>query len=406
MKKFIKVYVLNMRGQPLMPCSPVKTRILLKQGKAKVVKRTPFIIQLTVATGETTQPITLGVDSGYGHIGLSAVTNKMELFSAEVNLRSNIVRFMSERKMYRRNRRYHKTRYRKSRFLNRVRTKHKGWLAPSIQHKLDSHSRLIHILHKILPITKVVIEVANFDIQKIKNPDITGKDYQRGEQLGYNNSRAYVLHRDDHKCQYCKGKSHDKILTVHHLISRQTGGNRPDNLITLCKTCHSKHHAGTVQLKINILKGYRAESFMSLIRLRLVDCLKQWYRLVEITHGYITKTVREQLGLVKSHVNDAFVIASGNNQTRCTQFIVDPKRRNNRSLQLNRKGFRPSMRRQRYLYRPKDSVFIKGIWYVVKGMHSYGKQIAVFDKLGKVRSFSTKFIEQHYYQNGWRFNYV
>ena len=40
------VYVLNKHGEPLMPCSPGKARLLLKQQKACVVKRTPFTIKL------------------------------------------------------------------------------------------------------------------------------------------------------------------------------------------------------------------------------------------------------------------------------------------------------------------------------------------------------------------------
>ena len=61
----VSVYVLNKRGEPLMPCSPRKAKVLLKQGKAKVVKRCPFTIQLISATGETKQEITLGIDTGY-----------------------------------------------------------------------------------------------------------------------------------------------------------------------------------------------------------------------------------------------------------------------------------------------------------------------------------------------------
>lgn len=170
-----------------MPCSSRKARILLKEGKARVVKRTPFIIQLTIASGEAKQPIRLGVDSGYCSIGLSAVTDKRELYRAEVKLRNDIVKLNSERRQYRTFRRYRKTRYRKPRFLNRK--KPNGWLAPSIQHKLNSHIKAIKQVTEILPITKVNVEVAAFDIQKIKNPEIEGKDYQNGVQKGFSNVR-------------------------------------------------------------------------------------------------------------------------------------------------------------------------------------------------------------------------
>ena len=55
-----------------MPCSPAKARLLLKEKKAIVKRRTPFTIQLTIATGEAKQPVSLGIDAGYKHVGLSA----------------------------------------------------------------------------------------------------------------------------------------------------------------------------------------------------------------------------------------------------------------------------------------------------------------------------------------------
>jgi hypothetical protein len=198
----LRVYVVNLRNEPLMPTTPRKAKILLKSGEAKVFKRTPFTIQLLHSSGETKQPITLGIDSGYAHVGLSAVTEKKEVFNAEVKLRTDIVKLNSERRSYRRTRRNHKTRYRKARFSNRE--KPEGWLAPSIQHKIDSHVKMVNIVKRILPIAKINVEVASFDIQKIKNPDIEGVDYQNGEQFGFWNVREYVLHRDGHICQHCK----------------------------------------------------------------------------------------------------------------------------------------------------------------------------------------------------------
>ena len=257
------VYVLNKRGKPLMPCSPRKARVLLRENKARVVKRTPFTIQLIMAGGETRQSITLGVDSGYSGIGLSAVTDKQEIYSAQVNLRTDMVKLNSERRQYRRFRRYRKTWYRKPKFLNRK--KPEGWLAPSIQNKFNTQIKLIRKAGEILPISQINIEVAAFDIQKIKNPNISGIEYQNGEQKGFWNVREYTLHRDNHTCQYCKGKSKDPVLEVHHIISRQIGGDRPDNLITLCSTCHEKVSKAEVKLNINPSKEFKAETFMSTV---------------------------------------------------------------------------------------------------------------------------------------------
>jgi hypothetical protein len=332
------VYVLSKEGKPLMPTNRHgKVRHLLKDGKAKVIKRTPFTIQLLYDSEEYTQPITLGIDSGYQNIGLSAVTESQEVFSAEVKLRTDIVKLNSERRQYRRARRNRKTWYREPRFLNRK--KDNGWLAPSIQHKLDSHLKLIDTVKKILPITKINIEVANFDIQKIKNPEIDGIGYQNGDQSGFWNIREYVLYRDGHICQHCKGKSGDKILEVHHINSRQTGGDRPDNLITLCGLCHEKVSQNKLQLKIKVSKGYKAESFMSMVRWRLVNILRntnpEENPNVSYTYGYITKGNRIALGVEKTHINDAFVIAGGTkgiSQTCFNSYLIQQVRKCNRKL--------------------------------------------------------------------------
>ena len=208
-----------------MPCSPAKARILLKEKKAVVTRRMPFTIQLTIATGETKQPVTLGVDAGYKHVGLSACTEKAELFASEVELRQDITDLLSARLQLRRARRNRKTRYRAPRFDNRVRSKHKGWLAPSVENRIDAHLSRIDAVLRIVPVSKIIIETAAFDTQFLKNPDIEGKAYQQGEQLGFWNVREYVLFRDERVCQHCHGKSKDPVLNVHHLESRRTGGD-------------------------------------------------------------------------------------------------------------------------------------------------------------------------------------
>lgn len=301
------VYVLNKDGLPLMPTHKLgKVRHLLKDGKAKVVKRSPFTIQLNYDCGNHTQSITLGVDAGSKHIGLSASTKKQELYCSDVELRDDVVELLSTRRRNRRSRRNH-LRYRPARFDNRK--KEDSWLAPSIRQKIDSHLKAIEEVHKILPITNIIVEVASFDIQKIKNPDIEGIEYQNGEQLNSYNIREYVLFRDNHTCQCCKGKSKDRVLEVHHIESRKTGGNAPSNLITLCKTCHKKYHKGEIILKQKRGAKYDDASFMGIMRWDLYNKLKETYPNVSITYGYITKSNRIKHGLAKEHYNDAYCIS-------------------------------------------------------------------------------------------------
>lgn len=148
-----------------MPCSPAKARHLLKEKKAVVIRRTPFTIQLTIATGETKQPVSLGVDAGYKHVGLSASSAKAELYASEVELRQDITELLSARLALRRFRRNRKTRYRAPRFDNRVYSKQKGWIAPSVENRINAHLLRIEAILRILPISKITVETAAFDTQ-------------------------------------------------------------------------------------------------------------------------------------------------------------------------------------------------------------------------------------------------
>ncbi len=302
------VYVLDTDGKPLMPTTRHgKVRRLLRDGRAVVVRLQPFTIQLAYESKRYTQEVSLGIDAGSVHIGVSATTEKKELFSAEVVIRTDIVKKIASRRELRRGRRFRKTRYRAARFHNR--RKGEGWLAPSIRYKVDSHLKIIRLLHSILPISKTTIEVAQFDVQKIKNDKIQVVEYQQGEQMGFWNVREYVLARDGHKCQHCKGKSGDKILNVHHLESRKTGGNAPSNLITLCETCHKAYHRGDIQLKQKRGASLRDAAAMNIMRWAVYDKAMEEFSNVHLTFGYITKHTRIENGVEKSHNTDAFCIA-------------------------------------------------------------------------------------------------
>ena len=159
------VYVLSKDGQPLMPTKRYgKVRRMLKSKEAVVIKRCPFTIKLMYGSTYHTQEVTLGVDAGSKTIGLSATTEDKVLFESEVELRNDIVGNLADRRQYRRSRRNRKMRYRKPRFDNRRRKD--GWLAPSVQNKVDTHLTVIRKVYEILPVTKIIVEVASFDIQK------------------------------------------------------------------------------------------------------------------------------------------------------------------------------------------------------------------------------------------------
>lgn len=316
------VYVLNKNGQPLMPTNRHgKVRRLLKINKAKVIKRCPFTIQLLYNTTNCIQNITLGVDAGSKHIGLSATTKDKVLFEADVELRNDIAKLLEARRKFRHLRRNRKTRYRKKRFNNRVSSKHKGWLAPSIEHKIQTHFAMVEKVYKMLPITKIVVETASFDMQLLKaqlegEPIPKGMDYQKGELTGWN-IREYIFHRDNYTCQWCKGKSKDSILvTHHHAYWKGDHTNKPSSLITLCNTCNdSKYHKKEANRlwgwEPKITNSYKHAAFMNVMRWVFYNRLKEIYANVSMTYGYITKNTRIKNNLPKTHYLDARCI-SGN----------------------------------------------------------------------------------------------
>ena len=377
------VYVIGIDGKPLMPTERHgKVRHLLCDGLAKVVKRTPFTIQLLYDSTRYIQDITMGIDAGSKKAGLSATTAKKELYSAVVELRDDIVKLLASRSQNRRARRNRKTRYRKPRFNNRKNSKKQGWLAPSILHKIDTHIKAIGNVCSILPVKNIVVEVASFDIQKINNPDISGKEYQEGPQLGFWNVREYVLFRDGHKCQCCKGKSKDKILNVHHIESRQTGGDAPGNLVTLCETCHTAYHKGEIKLPKSIKRtdSFKDAAFMGIMRWAFYERLKEIHKdkKVSITYGYITKKKRIDAGLPKEHYIDARVI-SGNPYAKPlgVYYYIKKVRRHNRQIHKVNwlKGGKKKRNQAEYKvhsYRLFDKVEYEGKEYFIFGRRVRG----------------------------------
>lgn len=299
------VFVLSREGKPLMPTNPVKARILLKTNKAKVVRNTPFTIKLNYDSGSYTQYVAAGMDTGSKKIGCAAIGNNKVLYQSEIEIRQDVSGKMEQRKMYRRNRRSRKTRYRPARFDNRRNSRKEGRLAPSIRSKLESHLREKRFVESVLPVTEWRIELASFDIHKITNPEVSEKGYQEGNLKGFYNVKAYVLYRDSYTCQYCKGKSKDSRLQCHHILFKsENGTDTPENLIILCETCHKALHKGEIKLSGKKSKTKHATE-IGIIKTQIK---KLGWKFRE-TFGYETKFKREQiLSLPKTHYFDAVSI--------------------------------------------------------------------------------------------------
>ena len=333
-KKVDYIYVVDSNGTPLMPTSRLgMVRRWLKTGQAKWFGNSRNTIQFVRPVTTNTQELILGVDAGF-HLGLSVVGNNREYYVSESLRKSEKDRITSRRES-RRTRR-NRLRYRKARFDNR---RHKdGWLAPSIQHRLDFTIKEIKRLYTFLPITNLVVEVTPFDNQKLLNPNIKGWQYQKGKMYGFKTIKDYLLARDNYR-DALDGKQYPASqLRVHHLVQRKDGGsNQPDNLVLLSDINHNQanHNNGILaKLRENRQKmlDYRGAYFMSILAARLSDYFDEY----TTTQGYLTANLRQKYEIEKSHLNDAFVIAGGTDTTFRTNNIYSRQklRNNNRVLQL------------------------------------------------------------------------
>ena len=389
-----QVCVLDQNGKPLMPTTRLgKVYRLLKTQKAHIVSYEPFTIQLDYEPDtHIIQPLTLGVDSGAIHSGYSVANEHREYYSAEVIARDNISKKLSNKRMYRKQRRSRKTRYRKPRFKNR-KNKKKGWLPPSLEQKVAVQLNEIDHLHHYFPIENIIVEVAEFNIQKIKDPNISGIEYQQGTLYGYN-IRNYLLEKHGRKCFYCGKTVSD--FEVEHMIPKIRGGSdRIDNLTLSCHDCNQKKDTLTAEefikqtlpakkaaTKLKQLPNekhlFKYMTYMNATRWSLYNAIDEKYTNVTMTYGYITKYNRIKAGLPKTHHIDAKCITGFATVPSMGQTVVKIKmRRHNRQLHqatfskghVRKIGNLPTVVFGFQLY---DIVLFNNHHYYIKGRRSSG----------------------------------
>ena len=371
------VYVISKDGQPLMPTSRFgKVRRLLKNKKAKVVSRCPFTIKLLYEPESlVVQEIVLGQDTGSKHVGTACVADNKVLYQSEITLRDDIKKKMESRRIFRRNRRQRKTRYRKHRILNRANSTKKDRLPPSVRNKVQSHVDEIEFCKKILPVSKIVLEASQFDTHLMKDPSLIFEKikhwgYQKGFDYEYSSRREAVLHRDNYTCQCC-GRKHVS-LEVHHIIFKSMGGTDDEhNLITLCEKCHKLVHDGILILTKKPKKSsLKYATQMSIIRSQL---LKIYPDAIE-TFGFVTKENRNNLNLPKGHYIDACVIASGGKKFKQLNWLFKKRRvpKQNRKLCNGIRGEKKLPTGKIFGFRRFDKVrYLKEICFI-KGRRSKG----------------------------------
>ncbi|MCC5631456.1 RNA-guided endonuclease IscB [Nostoc sphaeroides] len=312
-----KIFVIDSEKRPLNPIHPAQARQLLTSKKAAIYRKFPFTLILAESLPEVpVSPLRLKVDPGAKVTGIALVSDSTGevVFASELNHRGFAIRdALTSRRQLRRGRRARKTRYRKPRFLNRTRPE--GWLAPSLQSRVDNIKTLVEKLRRFAPITAISQELVRFDMQLMRNPDIEGKEYQQGTLAGYE-TREYLLEKWGRQCAYCGVK--DAPLQIEHIHPRAKGGsNSITNLALSCEKCNTKKGTKDIKdfLKLDpskltkILaqakKTLADAAAVNTTRFALLNVLKSTGLPVETGSGGLTKFNRSQQMLGKTHWLDA-----------------------------------------------------------------------------------------------------
>ena len=240
------VFVLDKQKNPLMPCSEKRARLLLARRRAVVVRVYPFTIRLKDRAGGAVQKVVLKIDPGSKETGLavSRVSAQGEhvLCLIELIHRGRQIRKTLDQRRGCRRRRRSQLRYRAPRFNNR--TRRKGWLAPSLQHRVDTATSIVNRLCTLAPVSSISQELVRFDLQQMENPEISGVEYQQGILLGYE-VREYLLEKWCRECAYCAVT--DTPLEIEHIVSKANGGsNRISNLAIACHDCNQEKDSQTL----------------------------------------------------------------------------------------------------------------------------------------------------------------
>lgn len=317
------VFVIDKNKKPLMPCSEKRARLLLLREKAVVHKYYPFTIRLKerLIQNSDSQSLRLKLDPGSKNTGLAITHDKNRIetvcFLAEIQHRGALIKKnMDSRRSLRKTRRARKTRYRKARFSNRACTT--GWLAPSLQHRVDTIISWVSKLSKITLINSISMELVCFDMQKMQNPEISDIEYQQGELQGYE-VREYLLNKFNRACTYCSKK--DIPLEIEHVLAKANGGsNRISNLCLACETCNKKK--GILPIEVFLAKNpillasikrqlktpLKDATAVNSTRWELSRQLKSFGLPVELASGGQTKFNRIRLSIPKTHALDAVCV--------------------------------------------------------------------------------------------------
>lgn len=401
------VFVVDRRQAPLMPCSEKRARLLLAQGRARVHRLIPFTIRLIdrEVAQSTLQPLELKIDPGSKISGLALVRNNntVNAETGEVITTAHVLNLfelihrgfqishaLTARRQMRRRRRSANLRYRAPRFLNR-KNKGKGWLAPSLQHRIDTTLSWVVRLRNVAPITHLTQELVRFDMQQLENPEIAGVQYQQGELRGYE-VREYLLEKWRRQCAYCDVSN--VPLQIDHIHPKARGGsNRVSNLTLACTPCNLKKAAQDITLFLGkdpkrltkiqdqAKRPLRDAAAVNATRWKLLNALKGLGLPVRTGSGGLTKFNRSRLVIPKTHALDAVCVGEVDfveQWQKPTLVIKATGRGSYQRTRLNRFGFpRGYLTRQKNIHGFQTGDMVKAIVTQGKKVGAYIGRVAV-----------------------------
>lgn len=395
----MSVFVLDKRKKPLMPCSEKRARKLLASGRARVHQVMPFVIRLVGRTVEESafQPVSIKLDPGSRTTGIALVreSETIDTKTGEIATTAHVLNLfelthrgrqiseaLTARRQMRRRRRGN-LRYRAPRFLNRG-NKSKGWLAPSLQHRVDTTAAWVARLQRLAPVTGIAQELVCFDMQQMENPEISGVEYQQGTLAGYE-LREYLLQKWGRECAYCGAQN--TPLQIEHIHPKAKGGsNRVSNLTLACQPCNHRKGAQDVRMflakdpkrleriLVQVKRPLKDAAAVNATRWALFNALKATGLRVTTGSGGRTKYNRSRQGIPKTHALDAACVGTTGAVTdwqKPTMIIKATGRGSYQRTRLDKYGFPRG-----YLTRQKR---IKGFQTgdMVKANITKGKKVGV-----------------------------
>lgn len=361
------VFVLDRRKKPLMPCSEKRARLLLERGRARVHRLMPFTIRLVdrLVEDSVLQPVRLKLDPGSKITGIALVREEESvdsdtgeikchthvLWLGELIHRGHIIRdALTQRAAFRRRRRSANLRHRAPRFMNRTRPK--GWIAPSLRHRVETILSWVRRLMRWTPVKALSQELVRFDMQQMQNKEITGIQYQQGTLSGYE-VREYLLEKWNRTCAYCDAQN--VPLQIEHIVPKSRGGSdRISNLTLACHRCNTTKGVRSIEdflahdtrrmarIKAQVKTPLKDASAVNSTRWALFNALNATGLSVSVGTGGKTKWNRQRLNIPKGHALDAACVGDIDTVLNWQQRVLQIQATGRGSYQhtrLSRHGF-------------------------------------------------------------------